>query len=157
MSDSEPFQRAHATALRFLSYRLRSESEVRTRLLRNFSPQLVEDVLLCLKEGSLLDDARFAGSWRDSRVSLRPRSAAAIKRELVSKGIDRTTADDTVREVDDEENAYRAGLKAARRASNLDSVAFRRKLWGYLQRRGFGASVSRRVIAQLWQEKQEVA
>ncbi len=155
MNDSKPFQRASAAALRFLSYRPRSEAEVRARLLRSFPSEVVEEVIESLSEQTLVDDTKFSQLWTDSRISHRPRSASVIKRELITKGIDRDVAEDAVREVDDQDSAYRAGLKLTRRLEQADLTVFRRKMWGYLQRRGFGGTVVRHTVARLWDELQE--
>ena len=152
MNDTEPVQRAHAAALRFLSYRPRSEAEVRTRLRRRFSESLVDQVMELLKDESLVDDARFARLWRESRDSFRPRSAWAVKRELIAKGVDGGLASEAVEEIDDNESAYRAGLKPARKNMEAGYPTFRRRLRGYLHRRGFSDSVSRRTIERLWED-----
>ena len=152
MSDTEPFKRAHDAALRFLSYRPRSEAEVRVRLLRRFPEPLVEQVIGALREQALVDDASFASSWKESRDALKPRSAWAVKRELIAKGVDRSLAEEAVRDMDDEESAYRAGLKLAQKVKGADLPTFRHKLRGYLQRRGFADSVSRRTINRLWED-----
>ena len=152
MNDVEPFQRAHAAALRLLSYRPRSEAEVRTRLRRNFTAHLVERVLEALRKQDLIDDSKFARQWRESRESLKPRSAWAIKRELMAKGVDTALADQAVWDVDDGESAYRAALGPARKLNGVDLPTFRRRLWGYLKRRGFSDSDSRLTINRLWEE-----
>ena len=152
MNDTKPVHRAHAAALRFLSYRPRSEAEVRTRLRRRFSESLVDQVLELLKDESLVDDAKFARLWQESRDSHRPRSAWAVKRELIAKGVDRSLADEAVQEMDDNENAYRAGLKPAQKDKDAEFPTFHRRLSGYLHRRGFSDSVSRRTIKRLWAE-----
>ena len=152
MSDTEPFKRAHAAALRFLSHRPRSEAEVRAHLHRRFSATLSQRVVESLKEDSLLDDSAFALLWKESRVSHRPRSAWAIKRELAAKGVRKGLAENAVRDVDDYDTAYRAGLKLAGKLEEADIRIFHRRLWGYLQRRGFSDSVSRRTINRLWDD-----
>ena len=149
MNDTEPFQQARAAALRFLTYRPRTEAEVRSRLRRNFPPQTADRVIDDLKERGLLDDAMFARLWRDSRETLRPRSAWAIKRELIAKGVDDGLAAETVQDVDDEESAYRAALSPARRLRGADFPTFHRRLWGYLRRRGFSDSVCRHTLDRL--------
>ncbi len=154
MNDSESFERASAAALRFISYRPRTEAEVRARLSRKFAPQVVEQVLEALRqEQALLDDSVFARLWRDSRESLKPRSASAVKRELVSRGIASDLAAEAVQGMDDDENALRAGLKYLPRLQTADYVTFSRRMAGYLQRRGFGSSTIRRVIDRLWNER----
>ena len=152
MSNSDPSQRANSAALRYLSHRPRSEAEVRSRLRRRFDAAVVENVVTSLKEQALVDDAGFARLWKEGRNSLKPRSAWAIKRELESKGIDRAIAEEAVRDVDDEESAQRAGRRQAARLEQADLATFRRKLWGYLRRRGYSDSVCRRTINKLWEE-----
>jgi regulatory protein len=153
MNDKELYQRAHTAALRFLSYRPRSEAEVRTRLTRNFPRDLVENVLQALREESLVDDAAFATLWTDSRDSLKPRSAWAIKRELIAKGVDGVLAEEAVIGLDDEASAYRAGVGLARRLHDADLSTFRRRLWSHLKRRGFADADCRHTINRLWEER----
>ncbi len=121
---------------------------MRTRLKR-FPAPIVEQVLDELKQQSLVDDAAFSKLWSESRDSLRPRSAWAVKRELVAKGIDEGLADEAVQDIDDEKSAYRAGLKHAQRLEGADPSTFQRRLWGYLKRRGFSDSVCRHTIERL--------
>jgi len=154
MNDDDPHQRATATALRFISHRPRSAAEVRTRLLRSFPSTVVDQVLVDLVERKLVDDRTFSKLWKESRESLNPRSAGAIKRELISKGVSRDLAQQAVVDVDEADSAYRAGVKHARRLEHADFHIFRRRLWGYLQRRGFGASLTRQTVARLWKERQ---
>ena len=153
MNDSESFGKATAAALRFLSYRPRSEAEIRARLLRRFPVHVVEPVLQSLVQNSLVDDSAFAKLWRDSRDSLNPKSASVIKGELVSKGVARDVAEAAVGDLDDRDSAYCAALRPARRLIDADFATFRRKLWGYLLRRGFSSSLARDTIARLWDER----
>ena len=152
MKDDPPLQRAHAAALRFLSYRPRTETEVKSRLRRRSPAPVVEQVMELLKDEALIDDVRFASQWRASRESRNPRSGWAIKRELVAKGVDGLVAEEAVRDIDDEDNAYRAGLKAAGRLAGSGMTAFNRRLWAHLKRRGFSDSLSRRTVTRLWEE-----
>ena len=153
MNDSEPFQRASAAALRYLSHRPRSEAEVRTRLARRFPPNVVDSVIEELSLRGLTDDSKFAALWADSRSRHSPRSAFAIRRELTAKGVSQELADSAIRDIDDRDAAYTAGAKHARRLGGSDHAAFRRRMWGYLRRRGFSPSISRSVIAHLWDER----
>ena len=75
---------------------------MRRRLEAKFASQVVESVVQRLKDQGLLDDTSFAQEWTRSRVSHRPRSAKAIRRELLGKGVDRDTAQAAVETLDDE-------------------------------------------------------
>lgn len=138
-------------ALRLLSYRPRSEAEIRRRLDRRFEKDIIDRVVLHLKERQIVDDGVFARFWTENRESFSPRSRRLIKRELRSKGIDSEVADEVLEEVDDEESAYRA---AQRKGRNLgkDYEIFRQKLGAFLGRRGFSYDIINRTIERLWRE-----
>ena len=155
MNESDIFLRANSAALRLLSHRPRSAGEVRLRLRRRFPDPVIEQVIERLSEQSLVDDSEFARLWKESRDSSSPRSSAAIRRELLLKGVDRDIAESAVHDMDDDDSAYRAGLKLTRRLPKKDFQTFRRKLWGYLQRRGFSHSVARLTVQRLWEESHE--
>ena len=143
-------QQASSTALRFLSHRPRTEAEMRTRLGRRFAASIVDQTVARLKDQGLLDDAVFAKRWREQRDRNNPRSSWAISRELVDKGVDKETAASAVEGLDDSASAYRVGEKFANRMGRVDYETFRRRLWGALHRRGYGASVARQVVERLW-------
>lgn len=155
MDEEKTLERATSLALRYLSYRPRSEFEVRGRLRRRYDEQVVESVIEWLKEQGLVDDRAFAIAWSQSRASHRPRSAALVRRELLEKGVAREMAQATVDTLDDEESAYNAGLRRANLLPDADYTIFRRRLWGYLNRRGFSQSIVRRTVGRLWEERGE--
>jgi len=152
MNDSEPFQRATSAAHSFLSYRARSEAEVKTRLLRRFPLDVVNLVLENLTRQGLIDDSEFALLWKQSRDTHRPRSAFLIRRELLAKGVEEELASQAVANVDDTDAAYRAGQKFTRRLYDVDFQKFSARLGGHLRRRGFSGSVSRAAVTRLWSE-----
>lgn len=151
-NDSESTKRATAAAIRFISYRPRTEAEVRARLRRHYPPQIIDSVVQELVDRSMLDDSQFARSWADSRNRLKPRSAFAIRRELAKKGIPSVQAEEAVRDLDDYDSAYRAGSKHARLLTGHAFTTFNRRMWGYLQRRGFSSAVTRATVECLWKE-----
>ena len=152
MNEKE-LQRAVSYALRFLSYRPRSEFEVRSRLRRKFVTEVVDLTVESLKAQGLLDDIAFAAAWTRSRISYRPRSASMVSRELFQKGVSGDVARDAVKDIDDDESAYVAGQKILDRVIQEEYGKYRLKMCGYLQTRGFNAAVNSRVIKRLWEEK----
>ena len=153
-NDSDSTKRATAAALRFISYRPRTEAEVRARLRRHYLQQTIDSVVQSLIDRALIDDSQFARSWADNRYRLKPRSAATIRRELALKGIARTQAEDAVRDLDDYNSAYRAGSKHARLLTDRTFTTFKRRMWAYLQRRGFNSTVTGITVECLWEESQ---
>ena len=141
-------------ALNFLSYRARSEQEIRANLTRAEIPDVVlEATLQRLRELNLVNDADFARMWIEGRKQFRPRSRRFLAYELRLKGIDEQVAQDALEDqVVDEVEALNAGRKIARRLATLDVQDFRAKLGGYLGRRGFSYQAIAPALRQLWDE-----
>ena len=149
---AELVQRCLKSALRFLSCRPRSEAETRMRLSRGFDEETIDRVILQLKAKQMIDDVAFARFWREDRESFSPRSERMLKLELRRKGIATEVIDEVLEGIDECEDAYRAGQKKARYLSREDHDAFRRKLEGFLRRRGFSYQVANNAIERLWRE-----
>jgi len=142
-------------ALRFLSYRPRSEAEIKMRLRRKFEEQTIDRVILHLKAGHMVDDVAFAQFWMENRESFSPRSKRMLKLELRLKGIEPEVIADVVDGIDEEEAAYRAAERRARPWAKEERNDFRKKLGAFLGRRGFSYEVANRVIERLWQESRK--
>jgi len=153
LKKADLFQRCLNAAFNFLSYRPRSESELRQRLnRRGFDSDNVAAVLTRLKEQGLVDDLAFAQFWKDNRESFRPRSQWLTRLELRQKGVAEEIIERVAAQVDDEASAYRAATAKARRLSTADYDGFRRRLSEYLKRRGFGYSLIKPTVERVWQE-----
>jgi len=141
-------------ALLYLSYRPRSEAELRQRLhRRGFDGDNVEAALTKLREQGLVDDLAFAQFWKDNREAFRPRSRWLTKLELRQKGVADNIIDQVVANVDEEDSAYRAAVSRARSLPRSDYQNFRRRLGQYLKRRGFSYQVITQTVERVWQEK----
>ena len=144
---------AYERVLNYLSYRPRSKSEVQTYLKRRDVPEeLIPPLIDRLQGSGLLDDEAFARYWVENRESFRPRGVRSLRFELRRKGVDDSVADGAVSGLDEPESAYRAAENRARRMTAMDYATFRRRLDGFLQRRGFSYGVSKDVVDRLWRE-----
>jgi regulatory protein len=151
---SDHLHRCFNAAVHYLSYRPRSEPELRERLhRRGFDGDSVETVIARLKGQGLVDDIAFAQFWRDNREAFSPRSQWLTKLELRRKGVANDIIDQVVDTIDDEDSAYRAGLRKARSLPRSDEPSFRRRLGEHLKRRGFGYGVINHIVEQIWREK----
>ncbi|NJN43667.1 MAG: hypothetical protein HC806_02315 [Anaerolineae bacterium] len=144
-------EKALQRALNLISYRPRSETEVQKNLRKHQVPEeTITAVVKRLRENGILNDQRFADAWVENRAAFRPRSKMALKIELKQKGIDKEIIEEALSEVNDEEQAYEAGLKKARQLRHAEKQEFKRKMFGYLGRRGFNYQVSSPVVEKLW-------
>lgn len=150
-------ERALELALGFLSYRPRSEHEVRERLRKKDVADVVgEAVVARLKELRLLDDRQFALYWVEQRQVHRPRGARLLRLELQRKGIDVDLLSEVLEQAAQSEEpleaAYRAAGRKARALSSLPQSDFEQKLGQFLLRRGFEYQTARKVSRRLWLE-----
>jgi regulatory protein len=144
---------AYEVALRLLSYRPRSEKEMRRRLARRgIELRLIAETVRRLRERGYLDDEAFAHFWTETREATSPRSRRLIAQELRAQGVDLETAAAATVSVADEEAAYRAASRRLNAFRGLDYDTFRRRLGGFLVRRGFSYEVARRTMERCWQE-----
>jgi len=151
---SDHFHRCLNAALRYLSYRPRSEFELKERLhQRGFDGDSVEAVLARLREQGLVDDVAFAQFWKDNRESFSPRSQRLTRLELRRKGVAEETIAQVVGVIDDDDSAYRAALSKARSLPMSDYHSFRHRLAGYLKQRGFSYGVINHTVERVWQKQ----
>lgn len=151
-------ERAYQQAMLFLSYRARSESEIRQNLRKHEIPESVIDLTLDrLRQAGLANDDEFAQAWVENRSTFRPRSRRMLAMELRQKGLDDESMQSALKNVDDEPLAYEAAKKRATRFKDLEWSEFRKKLSDFLARRGFSYSVVAPVVTRIWNEthKQE--
>ncbi len=149
----ESRERAFQQALLFLSYRSRSESEIRQNLRKHEFPEpVIETTLERLRQGGLANDNQFARAWVENRTTFRPRSRRLMAMELRQKGLNEEAVSSAVENVDDEALAYEAAQKRAVRFKGLEWNEFRKKLSDFLARRGFSYSVIAPVITRIWNE-----
>ena len=146
-------EQALQQALLFLSYRARSEKEIRQNLKKHeYSEDAVEYALTRLRENRLANDNEFAQAWVENRSTFRPRSRRALTLELRQKGIDEETVKEAVANLDEEALAYETAQKRAPRLTRLEWGEFRKKLSEHLARRGFPYSVVTSVVTRIWNE-----
>jgi len=154
-------QKAYDRALRYLSYRPRSQAEVRRNLLAaGLAADLVEATLARLAAQGYLNDAEFARFWVENRQQFRPKGGQALRGELRQRGVDSETVEAALTDLDAAASAYEAARPRAIRLAALaqaDPTVFRRKLGDFLLRRGFDYEVVKETVARLLRELQDPA
>jgi regulatory protein len=143
-------------AVKFISYRSRTESEIRRKLSeKGFSDQDIDKVLQRLRSNGLVADEQFARSWVESRSAVHPRSKRLMAMELRQKGVSNSDIDKALEGTeDDDELAYQAAVQYAHRLAKLDWDKFRERLSGYLLRRGFTYGTIAPLVRRVWSELQ---
>lgn len=146
-------ERAYQQAMLFLSYRARSEAEIRKNLQKHEIPEVViEETLERLRQERLADDDQFARAWVENRNTFRPRSRRALAMELRQKGLSDEATQSALAGVDEEALAYEAAHKRVSRLKGLEWTEFRKKLSEFLARRGFPYTIIAPTVSRVWNE-----
>ncbi|MDR0786939.1 MAG: recombination regulator RecX [Gemmatimonadota bacterium] len=145
--------RAREAALRLLERRAQSRVGVRRSLARKgFEPEVVEACITRLDNAGLLDDRSYAVQFVTERSRSRPRGVMGLEAELIARGIDADTAEAAITEVLAATGASELDLAAIaarkfRRRAGEAPLATRRRLQGFLARRGFSAETVRSFLS----------
>ncbi len=155
LRDEEEREIAYQRALKFINYRMRTEHEVIQKLSENGFPEdIIQSALQRLHRSGLVDDIAYARLWVENRADFRPRSHRALAYELRRKGVsDQVITQSLKGTLPDEQLAYHAGLKQSGKLKDLERPEFRRKLSGYLARRGFPYEIISRIVDRIWTEQ----
>jgi regulatory protein len=153
----DEFEKYLNKALHFLSFRPRSEKEVRDSLLKKDAPEeIIERVIARLKEHKFVRDEDFAKWFIENRLRFRPKSINIIKLELKQKGIERDIIDSAILEiqnsdvvdveVNDLDSAKKLVAKRIEKYQGQDKQVIYQKLGSYLARRGFNWDTIKKSI-----------
>jgi len=142
------FDRAYTKSLNFLSFRARSEKEIRDYLLnKEFDITIIEQVINLLLEQKFLNDREFAESWIEQRQNQKAKSKSFIRQELRQKGIDEEIISETLEKSHGDYNTARQYFeKRKKRFENLTGEEYFQKAASFLQRRGFSWDVVKKVL-----------
>lgn len=139
-----------------LEARPRSVAELRRLLVRKGEPQAqIEAAIERLVAARILDDATYARQVTRSKALGAGMSRRRIQQELAKRGVAREVSDvaiDAVFEdeaIEDADSIERVARKKLRTLANMDPGTRRRRLYGFLARRGFDSDDISRVLRDL--------
>jgi regulatory protein len=149
--DEKEIKRARNTAYRYLAIRPRSRTEVEKKLHdREFPADIIQSVIDHLLRFGYLNDEQFARQWAASRVRTRGFGRRRIEQELRSKGIGRDIVRDTLEglfeDASELEVARKEAEKKLRSLTRFEPEVRRRRLAGFLERKGFPSGIIRSIM-----------
>jgi len=133
---------------RFLSYRPRSEKEIRDYLRKKeVEEKIVEKVVSKVKKLGYVDDLKFVRWWVEQRSTFRPRGKYVLTIELRQKGVAPEIIDQVLGEsIDEVPLAQKAIQKKINEYLKLPPRESRQKIAAYLRRRGFSWETIEKVF-----------
>lgn len=153
MTRGSPTNNAYEYALNLLAARAYTVRNLRRKLIqKEFEPSDVDATMSRLVESGLVDDARFASEFARQKLVIGQSSARRVEQELLKRGIAaevaRSAVAGTIEDegVDTQASAENVARKKLRSLEGLDTDVQRRRLFGFLARRGFGLDDIKRAI-----------
>ena len=148
----EEARKAINAALNFLSYRQRSEKEIKQKLKeKGYEEGYIERAISYCTEQGLVDDEAFAISYIKDKQNLNNLGQYRIKRELILKGISEDIIDTVlIEDIDEEyERALEIATKKYSSYKDDDKNKIYRKLGGFLQRKGYSFDIVNKILKEL--------
>jgi regulatory protein len=152
MDDFEKFYKA---AIRFLSFRPRSEKELRDYLTKKKCDDLTaKRIIESLTRDKFLNDEEFVRWWVEQRTILKPKASRVIKFELKQKGIAKELIDNFFENEESSTSDFTKALNLAeKKMVRLGKIEDKRKVYEKLGRflasKGFDWDTIKEVIDRL--------
>jgi regulatory protein len=141
---------AYELALRALSYKERTESELRTWLAeREVSDGEIEEVLALLMEAGAIDDASFARRYAEDKVQLAGWGPDRIASSLESRGISSEHIEAALSGDDQEALLERAVSLLGDRGMSCADGRERERALGLLVRRGYPLELAYEAVRRV--------
>lgn len=146
-------------ALNFLSPALRTEKQVKERLVKKeIDPSMIDQVVDHLKEQLLLDDATYAKAYVNTKQVFSPKGPRAIFMELKKAGVKEELIEDALVEYPEEaqlEVATKMAEKMARTHKRVSSRTRQQKVAQGLVQKGFSFDIASQAINGLDMDSDE--
>jgi regulatory protein len=151
--EADPYSIANTIALNALVTRAKSKGELLAHLKkRGIDDDVAQATIFRLQEKGLINDSEFAKAWTQSRHTSKKLSKRIIAGELRTRGVDQSSIDEALDEIDDESEyrtAFSLGMKKYNTMSRLQPEVQIRRIQSLLQRKGFSFPTIARVIREL--------
>jgi regulatory protein len=149
----EERQDAYLKALRWLGNRQRTEREIWTYLKKKeYEDTVIDDCIKRLEAQRYVDDIRLSRTLSEERLKLQGKGKQWIRQELLHKGVDKGIVQETIASIDAADELESATVLARKRWKTLsgqeDQLGAKRKLYGFLARRGFSSSAVQQAVKE---------
>ncbi|HIB89671.1 TPA: RecX family transcriptional regulator [Candidatus Poribacteria bacterium] len=119
---------------------------------KGFSQEGINASIEDLERTGFIKDETFARKWIRRREKSKPRGRKMLRLELINKGIDLSTINQVLSNIDSNKElstALRLAEKQVKRYKSLEPHVAKRRLHGFLTRRGFGYNTVEQVMQKV--------
>jgi regulatory protein len=151
--------KAFNKGLNFLSFQMRSEHEVKTKLLQaGHGEAVVQEAIHKLTNLGFLNDESFSKALVETRKRTAKKGPAAIRQDLIQKGIDKGLQQQVLSTFSHEEQlklAMELAEKAVRANQNKTPSQVKQKIQDVLLRKGYTYTVVAEILDQIELDREE--
>lgn len=155
----DEISKAFNRALNFLSYQMRSEFEVKKKLLdAGFGESVVLEAIRKLEKLGFLNDETYSKALLETKKKNAKKGPRAIKQDLIKKGIDKETQNKVLDSFTHKEQlaiAMELAQKAIRANHNKTPVQIKQKVQDVLLRKGYSFSIANEILDQINLERED--
>jgi len=155
----DEIRKAFNKALNFLSYQMRSEHEVKKKLLTlEFGEAVILEAIQKLKSYGFLNDETYSKALLDTKKATMKKGPKAIRQDLIKKGIDKDLQDEVLATFSHEEQvklATQLAEKVVRSEKKKTPTQIKAKIQDFLMRKGYSFTVVDEVLSQIVIEQEE--
>lgn len=151
--------KAFNKALNFLSYQMRSEHEVKQKLVQaGHGEAVVQEAIHKLNRLGFLNDESYSKALLETRKRTAKKGPAAIRQDLMKKGIAKDLQQEVLKSFGQDEQmqlAMELAEKAIRANDNKTPTQVKQKIQDVLLRKGYSYSIVSDVLEQVSLERKE--
>jgi len=155
----DEISKAFNRALNFLSYQMRSEFEVKKKLLdAGFGESVVLEAIRKLEKLGFLNDETYSKALLETKKKTAKKGPRAIKQDLIKKGIDKETQNKVLDSFTHKEQlsiAMELAQKAVRANQNKTPMQIKQKIQDVLMRKGYSFSITNEILDQIKLERED--
>ncbi|WP_342598988.1 recombination regulator RecX [Psychrobacillus sp. FSL H8-0483] len=152
-------RKAYNKAINFLSYRMRSEHEVKQKLLMSeYGEAVILEAIRKLYEHGFLNDENFSKALIETQKKNSKKGPGAIRQELKKKGIEKDLTEEVLASYSEEEQLTIARTLTEKIINQYQSKTprqIKQKVQDTLQRKGYNFTIISQAIDSFELEKEE--
>lgn len=145
------------SAYNILSRRVHSVKELQNKLRnKKYDPELINEIINHLISLNLLNDFKFAADFIEEKVKLSAWGKSRLKVELMKRGVSQEIISKLLDENLSEDTQYENAVKLAEKKLKIlnnrqtDKVILVRKLYTFLQSKGYNYSISKQAVESIF-------
>lgn len=127
-------------ALYLIEFKDRTEKELRDKFKeKGYDENDTEDEIEFLKNYGYIDDKRYAEHFTHDAINIKKWGKVRIRTELLRKGVDRETVDNTIEDAfyEVEDDLVLTQMQTRFKNSDFSNIKERTRIFNFFMRRGF--------------------